>query len=90
MGEGRAYISDLRAGMAVDEVFQVRQKDLRTTRAGDPYVSCTLCDRTGQVAARMWQASETIFQSIQTGGFLQVKGRVEDYKGESAQAVPSA
>jgi len=81
MNAERKFVNQLKAGTAIDQVFLVREKDLRTTRSGDLYVTCVLMDRTGTLPARMWQASETIYQSIPVDGFLQVKGRVEDYKG---------
>lgn len=81
MQEERIFVVDLAPGMAVDEVFVVRQKELRTTRKGDYYISATLGDRTGGVPGRMWQATESIFESIPLEGFLRVRGRVEDYKG---------
>ena len=77
----RQNINQLAAGMTVDQVFLIRDKDLRTTRAGDLYVVCTLCDKTGTLPARMWRASESIFNSIPVDGFLHVKGRCEDYRG---------
>jgi 3'-5' exoribonuclease len=77
----RRYVEQLRPCESVDQVFQVREKDLRTTKSGDLYITCMLADRTGQIAARMWQASQAIFQSIPKDGFLHVKGRTEDYRG---------
>ncbi len=82
MNEPRLFINELRAGQTLDQVFLVRDKDLRTTKTGDLYVSTTLADRTGTLPARMWKATETIFQSIPTDGFLHVKGRVDDYRGQ--------
>ncbi|MBI4719191.1 MAG: HD domain-containing protein [Planctomycetes bacterium] len=76
------FIGELRAGDRLeDEVFLVRSKDLRTTTAGGLYVHAVLCDRTGQLVARQWQATDAGFQSIPEGGFLRFKGRVENYKG---------
>ncbi len=69
------------AGDMLDQVFLVRDKDLRTTKAGGLYLMCTLGDRTGSIPARMWQVSESIYNAIGVEGFLHVKGRVEDYKG---------
>jgi 3'-5' exoribonuclease len=68
-------------GETLDQVFLVREKDLRTTRSGDLFIVCTLVDKSGQLSARMWQASEAIYNSIQPDGFLHVKGRTEQYKG---------
>ena len=81
MADQRLFINQLRAGQALDQVFVVRDKDLRTTKSGSLYVQCTLCDRTGPIPARMWQASETLYTSIPVEGFLQVRGRTEDYRG---------
>ncbi|MFW6132494.1 MAG: 3'-5' exoribonuclease YhaM family protein [Planctomycetota bacterium] len=78
----RKFINELTPGVTLDQVFLVRDKDLRTTKKGDLYVTCTLCDKTGTLPARMWQASEQIFQSIPTEGFLHVKGRTDEYRGQ--------
>jgi len=77
----RRFINQLMAGETLDQVFLVRDKDLRTTTTGSLYLTCTLCDKTGQIPARMWQVSESIHNSVPVDGFLQVKGRTESYKG---------
>jgi len=79
--KSRRYIKELMPGETLDQLFLVRDKDLRTARTGDLYVTCTLADRTGRLPARMWKASESIYNSIPVDGFLQVKGRTEDYRG---------
>lgn len=81
MNKERRFINQLTPGEALDQIFLVREKDLRTTKAGGLYLTCTLCDKTGSIPARMWQASESIYNGIAVDGFLHVKGRVEDYKG---------
>ena len=83
MNTERRMISEVRPGETLDQVFLVRDKDLRTTKTGDLYITCTLCDRSGALPARMWQASEKIFQSIPTDGYLHAKGRVDDYRGQT-------
>ncbi|MBN1553208.1 MAG: HD domain-containing protein [Phycisphaerae bacterium] len=89
MNANRVKVKDLANGQAVDQVFVVREKDLRTTKTGTFYISATLGDATGGIPSRMWQANEAIFQSIPAEGFLHVKGRVEDYRG-SLQLVIEA
>ncbi len=76
------FISDLRAGERIDhQVFLIRSKDLRNTTQGSLYIHAVLADRSGQLVARMWQASEEIFNYLPEGGFVALKGRVEAYKG---------
>lgn len=81
MNKERRFINQLMPGETLDQVFLVREKDLRTTKSGDLYIVCTLCDKTGSLPSRMWQASEAVFNGIPTDGFLQAKGRTEDYRG---------
>jgi len=64
-----------------DQVFLISSKDLRNTTQGSMYIHAVLVDRTGQIPARLWQANESIFSIIPEGGFVRLKGRVENYKG---------
>jgi len=77
----RRFVNQMVAGEMIDQVFLVRDKELRTARNGSLYLQCGLADRTGTIAGRMWQTSESIFNSIPPDGFVQAKGRTEDYRG---------
>lgn len=78
----RRAIAEMQAGQRVDDqIFRVAQKDLRTTNNGSLYIHAVLGDATGQLVARMWQASQEIYDSIPEGGLLHFRGRVENYKG---------
>ncbi len=81
MDAKRRFINELQPGETLDQVFLVRERDLRTTTQGGLYIACTLTDKTGKLNARMWQASEAIYRSIPADGFIHVKGRTENYKG---------
>lgn len=79
---GRRYVSELKPGETLDDqVFLIRSKDLRTTTQGSLYIHAVLADRTGQLLARAWQASEEMYERMPEGGFLRFKGRTENYKG---------
>jgi len=76
-------VADLEAGQRLeDEVYLITQKDLRTTTNGSLYIHAVLADRSGQVVARMWNASRQIYDSITESGLMHVTGRVESYKGK--------
>jgi 3'-5' exoribonuclease len=78
----RRFVNQLTAGELVeDQIFLIGSKDLRTTSNGSLYIHCVLCDRTGQMLGRIWQASEAMYKQMPEGGFLRFKGRVENYKG---------
>lgn len=81
--ESRRSIAELQPGDRVEEqAFLIAQKDLRTTGNGDLYIHAVLADRTGQMLGRMWSASQSIYESMPDGGLLNVRGRVESYKGK--------
>ena len=76
------FISDIRAGDRLDdEVYLIKSKDLRSTTAGGLYIHAVLTDKSGQLVARQWQASEAGFAAMPEGGFMHFKGRAENYKG---------
>jgi 3'-5' exoribonuclease len=78
----RRNIADMVPGERTeDQVFRIASKDLRNTTQGSLYIHAILADASGQIVARMWQASESIYNSIPEDGFLRIKGRTESYKG---------
>jgi len=78
----RRCVNELKPGERIeDEVFLVRSKDLRTTTQGGLYIHAILADRTGNLVARQWQATEDGFRQMPEGGFMRFKGRTENYKG---------
>lgn len=47
----RMWVRELRPGTEVEEVYAVRGREVRQRRAGGQFLTLTLADRTGQVAA---------------------------------------
>jgi 3'-5' exoribonuclease len=76
----RTFIHDLRPGATVSEDYFLTDKQLRTSRNGDLYITCTLSDKTGRLPARMWQASESMFAGLPAEGFVHAKVRCEEYR----------
>jgi len=81
MDTERRFITELKPNETLDQVFLVRDKDLRTASNGSFYIMCTLVDRTGQLNTRMWRANEAIYKAIPVDGFLRARGRTENYRG---------
>lgn len=76
------FISEIRPGDRLeDEVYLIKSKDLRSTTNGGLYIHAVLADKTGQLVARQWQATEAGFAAMPEGGFMHFKGRAENYKG---------
>jgi 3'-5' exoribonuclease len=74
------FVNEIGPGEVVNGVYVVREPILRSTTRGDLYIAMFLCDRTGQLNARMWQATEAIYKSLPKPGFVHVQGRSELYQ----------
>ncbi|QDU64038.1 3'-5' exoribonuclease YhaM [Planctomycetes bacterium Pan216] len=78
----RCYVRDLVDGDAVDRVLLVRDKQVRANRNGNLYLQFNLDDRTGTIAARYWNSSESETRAFEPGDFLSVRGKVQTFQGQ--------
>ncbi|MBN1391438.1 MAG: hypothetical protein JW947_01395 [Sedimentisphaerales bacterium] len=74
------FINEIEAGQTVDDIYMVKEPILRSTTRGDLYIAMYICDKTGQLNGRMWQATEQIYTSLPKPGFVHINGRSELYK----------
>jgi 3'-5' exoribonuclease len=74
------FVNQIGPGETINAIYVVRDPILRSTTRGDLYIAMFLCDRTGQVNGRMWQASEVVYKSLPKPGFVHVQGRSELYQ----------
>jgi 3'-5' exoribonuclease len=74
------FINTIGPGETINAIYVVREPILRSTTRGDLYIAMFLCDRTGQLNGRMWQASEVVYKSLPKPGFVHVQGRSELYQ----------
>jgi 3'-5' exoribonuclease len=75
------FVKDIKPGVNINDIYLVTQPVLRNTTRGDLYIAMYLSDKTGKVNSRMWQASEKIYQSLPSEGFVQIRGKSELYQG---------
>jgi len=67
-------VRDLQDGSAVDQVLLVREREIRRTRAGADYMRLALADRTGVVAAVVWDGVEEAAGTATAGAPVRVIG----------------
>jgi 3'-5' exoribonuclease len=77
----RTYLRDCSPGDTVDDVYVLTGKQFSATGSGKHFIKAFISDRTTQVTARMWNATREIFNFLPDGGFVRVRGRVENYQG---------
>ncbi len=78
----RKFVSELKSGDVIDQVFLVQKKELRTASNGALYIQAQFADRTGAILGRMWDATEALFQSFNDNDFAGIRCRVETYQNK--------
>ncbi len=74
------YISELEPNQAINGTFLVSHKDVRQKKTGEPYLSLTLSDRSGDLDAKMWDNAAEALDTFQRDSFVRVKGQVQVFQ----------
>ena len=77
---GHTFVNKIGPGQAINDIYIVKEPILRSTTRGDLYIAMFLCDRTGQLNGRMWQATEEVYNALPKPGFVHIQGRSELYQ----------
>src|SRR5919206_616736 len=71
------YVKELAADQTISTFFLVQHKEIRQKKSGEPYLSLTLCDRTGELDAKMWDNVAEVMDTFDRDDFVKVKGLVQ-------------
>jgi len=77
---GKTFITDLIEGESVTSFFLLKQVQVRQRRSGEPYLSMILGDRTGEMAAVMWEGVEEAGKELAEGDVVKVQGLLGTYQ----------
>ena len=77
----RRYVSQLGHNEQVSQVFLASDKQLRPNRNGNLYLQLQLSDRSGAIAARLWNASENDYRAFENGDYVKVDGNTQLFQG---------
>jgi len=75
-------VRDLTADQIITGFFLVREKEVRNTASGKPYLRMELGDSSGTVEARMWDQFEAAAKDVGRDDFVKVQARVEIYRNK--------
>src|SRR5258708_240170 len=59
--------------------FRVPTKGTREKKTGEPYLSLSLSDRTGEVEGKMWDNVAEVMDTFERDDFVKVKGLIQIY-----------
>ena len=77
----KRFISDIRAGDRVDDIFVLSEKILSQKRDGNNFLNVVLSDKTGTIKGVVWDTVDQIASGITSGDFAHVNGSVSEYRG---------
>ena len=74
------YLSELQPNQTVQGTFLVSYKDVRQKKSGEPYLSVTLTDRTGDLDAKMWDNAAEAIATFDRDDFVRIKGLLQIFQ----------
>src|SRR5580658_4069536 len=74
------YVSELEPNQLITGIFLVSHKDVRQKKTGEPYLSLTLSDRSGDLDAKMWDNAAEAMDTFHRDTFVRVKGMVQVFQ----------
>jgi 3'-5' exoribonuclease len=77
----KQYITALKPGETVDDVFVLSDKNMAQKKDGNNYLNLTFMDRTGNIKAVLWDNVADTAEQITAGDYVQVKGSISEYRG---------
>src|SRR3990172_10149968 len=77
----RRFVSQLGHNEQVQQVFLASDKQLRPNRNGNLYLQLELSDRSGSIAARLWNASEQDYRAFENGDYVLIDGATQLFQG---------
>src|SRR6266850_4819713 len=73
------FVKELAPNQIVSTFFLVQNKEIRQKKTGEPYLSLSLCDRTGELDAKMWDNVVEVMETFERDDFVKVKGLIQVY-----------
>ena len=75
------YIESLREGERIKEVYLVKSKNRALTKAGKPYDSVILQDKTGTLDAKIWDVNGQGIDDFEALDYILVGGDITSFQG---------
>ena len=77
------YISTLREGERISEVFLVKSKNTAMTKNGKPYDNVILQDKTGTLDAKIWDVGSVGIEEFEALDYVYITGDITSFQGLS-------
>ena len=82
MSMKKQFITELKAGDGVDDIFVLTSKNIAHKKDGNPYLNIVLGDKSGQLKGVAWDQVEKTAAAASAGDLVRVEGEVNEYRNE--------
>ncbi|MDX2152824.1 MAG: HD domain-containing protein [Bryobacteraceae bacterium] len=76
------FVSELQPNQVITGTFLVVGKEIRQKKTGEPFLSLTLGDKTGDLDAKMWDNVTDVLDTFERDHFIKVKGLLQVYQNK--------
>ncbi len=76
------WVENIETDTRVSGCYLVKSKKLSTTRNGNPFLSITLTDKTGDLPAKVWNRAEAFSDLFREGDVIDITGQTGTYQGQ--------
>lgn len=83
------YIKDLKVGAKVDWIYKLVSINKKSKRDGGLYLSLELMDKTGKIAAKIWENAESYLKLLQEGNVYRTIGYVNEFMNKKEIKIDS-
>ncbi len=74
-------IAELQAGENVSWFYRIQEAVKKKTKANDDFLDLALMDKSGRLAAKVWNKVEETYKLIRPGEVYKISGEVREYRG---------
>jgi len=82
MDSPHLWIKDITKEASISGSYLVKQKRVGTTRNGNPFISITIADRTGDLEAKIWDGVERLSGLFNEGDIVDLEGFAGLYRDQ--------
>jgi 3'-5' exoribonuclease len=88
--DGKIFLKELGPGWEGEAKGLVQSLTLARTSQGKAYLNLELGDRTGRLAAKVWDNAEDFAEILAEGAVVLIRGRLESYRGAPQLVIREA
>ena len=83
-----SFVRDFKETDRVLSFFLVQTKEVRFKKAtGEPFLSLTLGDKSGQIECKMWEGVEEVAETFERDDFVKVKGNIQLFRDRPQMVI---